>query len=449
MAKFRFDDKSVRAIAPPASGNRIDFDVPDPHGRGEFVRGFAVRTVAAGTKTFLLNYVTKAGRERRQVIGEFGPHTVTTAREAARKLRLLVDAGGDPYADALADRAAADAERARSTATLGALLGAYVAQLKAAGKPSWREVEASVKRNLSDPFPGIAALRADRAGVDDVMPVFRRLAKAGNWRAAEKLRAYLRAAYAAAKAARTSAGGFAFDGFDIRSNPMLELQVARPKEAAEKAATAARERKWALSEAQLRAYWKRLQALDTPAGALMRFHLLTGGQRMEQLSRLTLADRDTDRQTVTLRDTKGRRQAAHAHVVPLIPDAQAALEAMRTDNPQGPHLFTVSAGAEAAVPHTLAAAMRALSATMIEAEDVDRTITPGAIRRTDETRLAAKGTPDEVLARLLSHGLGGVQARNYNAHSYDDEKRAALETLRAMLDPPKGNVTPIRRRKSG
>jgi integrase len=274
--------------------------------------------------------------------------------------------------------------------------------------------------------------------------VFRRLTKAGNWRAAEKMRSYLRAAYTAAKAARHDAAGFAFDGFTITSNPIAELDVTRPKEAAEKAADAARQRKWALSEAQLRAYWNRLVALDTPQGALMRFHLLTGGQRMEQLSRLEVGDFDRDHKTVTLRDTKGRRRVAHDHVIPLVPDAMKALASMRPagkgKEPKGPFLFTVSSGERAAVPHTLAAAMRDLSAVMIEAREVDRTITPGAVRRTVETRLAAKGIPDEVLARLLSHGLGGVQARNYNAHHYDDEKRAALKKLRALLDPPMGKA---------
>jgi integrase len=259
------------------------------------------------------------------------------------------------------------------------------------------------------------------------------------------MRAHLRAAFTAAREARRDAGMVAFEGFHLTHNPMLELRVSRPSEAASTAASAAKERKWALTEAQLRAYWKRLQALDTPAGALMRFHLLSGGQRMEQLSRLTAADLDRDQNTVTLRDTKGRRSVAHEHVVPLIPDALAALDAMG----KGPHLFTVSGGEAPAVPHTLAAAMRALSEKMIEAKEVDRTITPGSIRRTVETRLAAKGVPDEVLARLLSHGLGGVQARNYNAHRYDDEKRAALEKLRAILDEPAGKVVkfPAKSRK--
>lgn len=434
MAKFRFEDSSIRDLPLPAAGNRIDYDVPGKKQNDKFVRGFAVRTTAAGAKTFLLVYVVPGtGRERRQVIGAYGTHTVTTARAAASQLRARVDRGEDPFAADKQQRAQEELEKARSKATLGGLLDAYVKQLKNAKKPSAKEVEDSIKRNLKDPFPKIAALPAHSITVDNIMPVLRRLTKAGSWRSAEKLRAYLRAAYAAARRARNDAAGFEFDGFVITSNPMEDLDVTRPKEAAEHAASAAVQRKWALSEEQLRAYWKRISAVKDPYGALLRFHLLTGGQRMEQLSRLARGDYDADRKTVTLRDTKGRRKAAREHVIPLIPDAVAALEAMG----EGAYLFTVSKGESPAVPHTLAAEMREVSDAMRKAREIDRPITPGAIRRTVETRLAAKGVSDEVLARLLSHGLGGVQARNYNAHHYDDEKKGALQKLRRLLDPPK------------
>ncbi len=48
----------------------------------------------------------------------------------------------------------------------------------------------------------------------------------------------------------------------------------------------------ALNVAELQTYWQRVQALPNPHGALLRFHLLSGGQRIEQLARLKLADRD-------------------------------------------------------------------------------------------------------------------------------------------------------------
>lgn len=436
MAKLRFTDAAIRELPPAKGANRIDYD--DPATAKEAVRGFAVQTTNAGNKRFLLVYVAKAtGRERRMVLGEFGPAprlSVSSARKLAAEKRALVDLGRDPWLEAKESRAQAEAAAARQSATLGALLEAYADHLQAAGKVSWKAVRRAVERDLAKPHPKIAGLQADTVIVDDVMPVFRRLTKAGKWRAAEKLAVYLRAAYNAAKAARLDAGGIAFDGFDIRSNPLLELKVTRPEGDRDSAPSAA------LSEGELRAYWKAVGRVPAPHGALMRFHLLTGGQRMEQLSRLTEKDWDREAGTVTLWDSKGRRRKPKRHVVPLIPDAAAALEALRGDEPQGPHLFTVSAGAAAAVPHTLAAAMREVSDQLLEAERITTPITPGTIRRTVETRLAAAKVPKEIRAQLQSHGLGGIQDRHYDRHDYLDEKREALEKLRALLDAPQGKV---------
>jgi len=39
-----------------------------------------------------------------------------------------------------------------------------------------------------------------------------------------------------------------------------------------------------------------------------------------------------------------------------------------------------------------------------------------------------------VRAQLLSHGLGGVQHRHYDRHSYMDEKIEALQELERFFD---------------
>lgn len=439
MAKFHFTPETIEALPVPAEGHRIDYDEGP-------VRGLALQTTYAGARRFLLVYVAKeSGRERRMVLGEYGKApklSVSAGRKLAAEKRALVDLGRDPWLDAKEARAAAEAASARTTAHLGGLLAAYVEHLRATGKASVRAVENAIARHIT-PRKKLAATAADAVTVDDVMPVFHALTKEGKLREAEKLRAYLRAAYTAARKARTDATMHAFAGFRIHANPLADLDVSRPKQAAAKAATAARERKWALSEAQLAAYWNRIKVDDTAPGALLRFHLLTGGQRIEQLARLTVRDYDEDQQTITLHDTKGRRIQAHVHVVPLLPEAVDALAAMRparedeagNEVPPGPNLFTLDAGDSSAGYHRAWESVQEVAKAMLEAKEVDRMFTPGTIRKTVETRLAAKGVPDEVLARLLSHGLGGVQSRNYNAHHYDDEKRGALRKLRALCEP--------------
>jgi integrase len=52
---------------------------------------------------------------------------------------------------------------------------------------------------------------------------------------------------------------------------------------------------------------------------------------------------------------------------------------------------------------------------------------PHDMRRTGASRLTGMGVPRLVVSKLLNHSEGGVTSV-YDRHSYDDEKRHALET---------------------
>lgn len=95
-----------------------------------------------------------------------------------------------------------------------------------------------------------------------------------------------------------------------------------------------------LSRFELRAYWNRIQA---PEHAPLRFHLLTGCQRVQQLARVTQGDYDSDAERMRLLDNKGRRNSPRQHHVPVLP---AAIDAMREMHSAafGPYLFTLTGG---------------------------------------------------------------------------------------------------------
>ncbi len=93
----KLTDKDVKALEPPAEGNRIVYD-------GD-VKGFGVRITKAGARAFILNY-RAGGRERRITIGSVPDWNVQAARDRAKELKRDVDNGGDPMGDRHADRAA-------------------------------------------------------------------------------------------------------------------------------------------------------------------------------------------------------------------------------------------------------------------------------------------------------------------------------------------------------
>ncbi len=274
---------------------------------------------------------------------------------------------------------------------------------------------------------------------DDLLEVVARVADADKLREAAKLRTYLQAAYNAGIRARQSAGSSpALRSLKVTTNPARDLLTV---------AGSSQPKDRALSEAELRCYWKRIAALPDHDGAALRFHLLTGGQRMEQLGHATTSDLDHDARAVRLWDTKGRRTTPRKHMAPLIP---AALEALRDMAPNrvGEYLFTVTAGASGADPGTLRKRLLPVVSAMQAAGELpDGPFTVGDLRRTVETRLAALGVSLEVRGQLQSHGLGGVQARHYDRHDYLNEKREALEILYHLLVAgPKPSSAKKRRR---
>jgi integrase len=175
---------------------------------------------------------------------------------------------------------------------------------------------------------------------------------------------------------------------------------------------------------------------------------VTGGQRVEQLARLTFADYDRDTQTIHLRDPKGRRTIARDHFIPLVPAAHAALLAM-DGGAAGPHLFTFTRGVKPATPAALAKHLRRVVDAMEAAGELEKgRFAAGDLRRTVETRLGDLGVSSDTRAQLLSHGLGGVQVKHYDRNNYLAEKRAALETLHRLVTDTGAKVTPIKRAKA-
>lgn len=91
-------DQAVRALAAPAGGNRITYDSE--------LRGFGARVTAADARSFVLNYRTRDGRERRHTIGTFPAWSAKQARVRAAELKREVEDGADPMGRRQADREA-------------------------------------------------------------------------------------------------------------------------------------------------------------------------------------------------------------------------------------------------------------------------------------------------------------------------------------------------------
>ncbi|WP_442577755.1 tyrosine-type recombinase/integrase [Mesorhizobium sp. ASY16-5R] len=91
-------DALIKQLPLPSKGMAITYDAE--------VKGFGIRVTAKGAKSFILNYRTKIGAERRITIGSVAEWKTTVAREQAKKLKREIDVGGDPLGEREEERKA-------------------------------------------------------------------------------------------------------------------------------------------------------------------------------------------------------------------------------------------------------------------------------------------------------------------------------------------------------
>ena len=359
--------------------------------------------------------------------------SITAAIDAAkRQAKAHYDnreKGGRPAmiaAEAEATRSAAEAKaeatrKAEATKveaaqfTLQCLLEHYCDHLEALGRTSHRDARSIFKLHIYEAWPKIAASPANLVTGEQVADMMRRVLELGKGRTANKLRSYVRAAYQTARAARSKATiPLHFKGYGVTYNPAGDTE---PDESANKPD------KRPLSADELRSYWHSIKAMPGFIGAVLRLHLLTGGQRIEQL--VNLLSSNVTGSTIMLYDGKGRPgKPPRPHTVPLIPPAAAALLECR---PQGVYALSTDCG----VTH--------LAATTLSNWAVAAAVKiPGfatkRIRSGVETLLASARISSEIRGRLQSHGISGVQNRHYDGHDYLEEMHDALTLFHHTLD---------------
>lgn len=236
-------------------------------------------------------------------------------------------------------------------------------------------------------------------------------------RSVNKLRSYLMAAFNLPLLAQSDVdlALSVKDDFGLSANPVSATRRIRKFEIA---------RDRVMSDEEIRGLWKALDGAKPLVRDVVRLALILGGQRIEQLLRVSAADIDLVAGTVRLLDPKGHRSQPRVHLLPVPAEAKPIIEALIKKNPKAPSIFSISGDS---VPH-LADVSRAVSgiAATLHGDQVGERFCLRDVRRTCETRLAALKVSKDKRAQLQSHGLGGVQDRHYDRYSYMDEKAEAL-----------------------
>lgn len=398
-------------------------------------KGFGVRVnpgrVVDGVRepacTFFIQERLK-GQTIKATIGKFPTFSAEAARKVAKLWLLKIANGEDPRIQKVEGSVGA---------TFGNMMLGYCEWMESTGKVSASKVKREIEKDIKDAYPRLWKKPAKQITPDDCDRIIEALEATGKPRQADKIRAYIKAAFR--KAINSQGKRRAPEGLrvaDVKINPCADI---------EKVAGSSKARDRALSLAEFRAYWAKVKELSEPRRSILMLHVLSGGQRIDQLCRVTHADIDRDALTMTILDFKGRRKQPYRHIVPLLPEA---LEAIDNIAGSGHFIFSCDGGIRPISDTYMRDSVGRIREAMEKDGEVENGhFTPGTIRSTVETRLAAKPyrVSGDVLARLMSHGLGGVQAKHYQQHDFMEEKEEALQMVLKMLEPDDtaGNVIPI------
>jgi integrase len=180
ISRQRLTDAIVKRLSMPESGKRITPDSELP--------GFGIRVTAAGARSYVLRYTTRAGRERTFTIGDAAVWQCTAARDKARELRRQVEDGGDPLGDI---------ETEREAPTVVDLIERFRAEHLPRKRPSTRDAYDRILRLHVEPHFGQHTKVAD-VRFEDIDALHRKITSDGGTYIANRTVAVLGKAFSLA-----------------------------------------------------------------------------------------------------------------------------------------------------------------------------------------------------------------------------------------------------------
>jgi integrase len=405
-SKQRLTDAIAKRLKPPQTGNRIAYDADLP--------GFGIRITASGAKSFVLNYRTRGGRERRITIGGFPNWSTVAARDKARQYKRQIDDGGDPLAEIEAERAAP---------TMAELCDRFEQEHLPNNRP---DTQADYRRMLRDhirPFFGKQTKVAE-VRFEDVERLHRRISANGHRYRANRVIAVMSRMFSLASLRWEMREDNPCQG--IQKNPEYRRKRYLKGDELEKLTNALREHP------------------SKQAANIIRILLMTGARRGEVLS-MRWAHIDLA-QGIWSKPASSTKQKED-HVVPLSAPVRQLLSEISQEQtrghrktPLGEYVFP-GGGDSGHVVQIKRAWRRLCKAAGISGLRIHD------LRHSFASQLASGGASLPLIGALLGHSNPTTTHRY--AHLFQDPQRAAVERVGAVISAagqPAKQATPLKRR---
>ncbi len=380
MATVRLTDRKLRVLS--ADQTQEDFFC-------DRLEGFGVRVSGeTGRRSFFVRY-RQNGRRRRVTLGRHPDLSLADARDLAKGVLGAVATGGDPAAEAKADRAGD---------SFGELADLYLERHARANKApkSVREDERQIEKDLR---PAWGRRKAADITRSDVLHLLDRIVDRGAPVMANRTLALVSRIYT-----------FGVERGVVEVNPAYRV----------KPPTRERSRQRVMTNVEIKRFWNALDRLTPLMGATFRLRLLTAQRGIEVLSMRQEAI-DGSWWTIPAQVSK----TGESHRVPLSPSAMGILREIEP-LARGGFVFPSQRGGHIAFISKAAARLRERA----KLEDWH----PHDLRRTAATKMTGElGISRFVVGRILNHADGGI-THVYDRSAYEAEKRDALDAWDKLVE---------------
>ena len=395
MPRISFTVRKIDSLRPPDKGQVDYWDTG--------LSGFGVRVSQGGRRSWTVMY--RVGRRKRRLtLGSYPPMTLAEARKDAKAALVVAQKGGDP---------AHEKKVARMAETFSQLAESYIEQYAKPNKKSWRLDEKALYR---DAVPRLGTFRAKDITRRDIREMLQDIVARGAPIQANRTFEIVRRLF-----------NWAIGEDYLTTNPCQGISKPAKENRRDRV----------LKEDEIRAVWQAMEAEQPLVAAMFKLRLVTA-QRGGEVASMTWEDLDLATGWWTIPAERSKNGLSHR--VPLSPQALAVLEDVRGQDNGSPWLFP-SPKPGRHIEHLVQAAKRIRERAGVE-------FVPHDLRRTAASLMTGMGIPRLTVKKILNHVERDVTA-TYDRHSYDQEKRQALDAWGQRLieivsgEPKASNVVSL------
>ena len=396
----KFTDKAIAALKPKAARYEV--------WEGG---GFGVRVTPRGVKSWVWVYHFER-RPRRMTFGTYPAMGLADARICVAEAQKALKGGKDPGAMIAAERCAE-----RLSETVAELAEEYMDKWARVRKRTAAEDERILRRDV---FPAWGRRKAKEIRRRDVIALLDRIVERGAPIQANRTLAVVRKMF-----------NWAISRDMVEANPCHMVEAPGKETRRDRVLTAK----------EIALFWNGLDKARMSQAIRMALRLqLVTAQRKGEVIGAEWEDFDLGDGVWTIPGEKSKNELPHR--VPLSPLALDYLKAIKINAGDSRWLFPSPRGDKPitgpAVDHAVRGNRDALTV---------HDVTPHDLRRTAASHMTSMGINRLTVAKLLNHAEAGVTAV-YDRHSYDAEKRQALEAWGRRLQEiiegrPADNVVPL------